>query len=135
MERRAFLTSCAALGGAGFAALEGWAQVTPRLYARTLLVDIHGEPVRGGRLAAETNYVFAYPYAATPCFLLRLPRAVEPAPALRRGDGAQYRWPGGVGPGRALVAFSAICAHKLAYPTREVSFIRYQRERSATTSG
>ena len=34
--------------------------------------------------------------------------------------------------GRAIVAFSAICAHKLAYPTREVSFIRYQAEPSAT---
>ena len=34
-----------------------------------------------------------------------------------------------------IVAFSAICAHKLAYPTREVSFIRYQRDRSATSGG
>ena len=35
----------------------------------------------------------------------------------------------------SAVAFSAICAHKLAYPTREVSFIRYQRSRSATSGG
>jgi arsenite oxidase small subunit len=38
-----------------------------------------------------------------------------------------------VGRDRNIVAYSAICAHKLAYPTREVSFIRYQRERSATS--
>jgi hypothetical protein len=35
---------------------------------------------------------------------------------------------------RNVVAFSAICAHKLAYPTREVSFIRYQRESSSTSA-
>ena len=35
-----------------------------------------------------------------------------------------------MGPTRAIVAFSAICAHKLAYPTRDVSFIRYQRQSS-----
>ena len=52
-----------------------------------------------------------------------------------RRDGSRYDWQGGVGPDRSLVAFSAICAHKLAYPTREVSFIRYQRDRSATSSG
>jgi hypothetical protein len=34
-----------------------------------------------------------------------------------------------------LVAFSAICAHKLAYPTRDVSFIRFQKDRSATSAG
>jgi hypothetical protein len=38
-----------------------------------------------------------------------------------------------VGRDRNIVAFSAICAHKLAYPTREVSFIRYQPERSPTS--
>ena len=35
----------------------------------------------------------------------------------------------------SIVAFSAICAHKLAYPTREVSFIRYQKDRSSTSGG
>jgi Rieske Fe-S protein len=135
MQRRDFLRSCAALGGAGLASLESWSDVPPRLYARTLLVDQRGQPLRAAGVAPETNYVFHYPYAATPCFLLRLARVVEPAASLRREDGAAYRWPGGVGPGRALVAFSAICAHKLAYPTREVSFIRYQSERSSTASG
>jgi hypothetical protein len=56
-------------------------------------------------------------------------------PALRREHGESYAAPGGAGPAHDLVAFSAICAHKLAYPTREVSFIRYQRRRSPTSSG
>jgi Rieske Fe-S protein len=54
---------------------------------------------------------------------------------LRREDGVRYDWTGGVGEDRSVVAYSAICAHKLAYPTREVTFIRYQRERSTTSGG
>ncbi len=84
-------------------------------------------------IAAETNYVFHYPFAGTPCFLLKLARPVAAASTLRREDGATYEWEGGVGPGRAVVAFSAICAHKLAYPTRDISFIRYQPQKSATS--
>ncbi|MEO8345553.1 MAG: hypothetical protein ABI607_07655 [Betaproteobacteria bacterium] len=110
-------------------------QLGPRLYARTRLTDIHGRPVRVRDLAAETNYVFQYPFAATPCLLVRLARPVAGAATLKREDGAEYAWQGGVGPDRSVVAFSAICAHKLAYPTREVSFIRFQRERSATSGG
>jgi Rieske Fe-S protein len=110
-----------------------WADETPRLYQRTLLVDPKGYPVRARALAAETNYLFHYPYAATPCFLLNLDRSVIVPARLRRKDGATYAWQGGVGPARAIVGFSAICAHKLAYPTKEVSFIRYQPQGSATS--
>jgi len=37
----------------------------------------------------------------------------------------------GVGARHSLVAYSAICAHKLSYPTREISFISYRAEKSA----
>jgi Rieske Fe-S protein len=107
--------------------------VAPRLYDRVRLVDVHGAPVKARALVAETNYLFAYPFVGTPCFLLNLGRPVAAAATLRREDGTTYAWGGGVGPSRAIVAFSAICAHKLAYPTREVSFIRYQPQRSATS--
>ncbi len=137
MERRKFLESCAALGGAaGLSALPGaWASASPRLYERARLVDIHGVPLKAAALAVETNYVFHYPYAGTPCFLLRLPGPVTAAATLRREDGATYAWNGGVGPANAIVAFSAICAHKLAYPTRDISFIRYQPQKSPTSDG
>jgi Rieske Fe-S protein len=137
MKRRRFLSSCALLGGAtGLPVLPpAWADVPPRRYTRTQLVDIHGTPVRASALAADTNYIFQYPYAATPCFLLKLGRRAAAAAELRRQDGNSYAWQGGVGPGGNLVAFSAICAHKLAYPTRDVSFIRFQRDPSATTGG
>jgi Rieske Fe-S protein len=138
MERRQFLSGCALMGGAASVApLAGWpaawAQEPPRVYARARLVDIHGRPVQPSQLVPETNYVFHYPYAATPCLLLKLARPVATPASLKRQDGAEYAWRGGVGRERNIVAFSAICAHKLAYPTREVSFIRYQRERSPTS--
>ena len=123
----------ATAGIARFAA--AWAADSPRLYERTRLIDAHGEPIKVRRLAARTNYVFNYPYAATPCFLLDLGRPVAAADRLLREDGAAYTWSGGVGAGHSVVAFSAICAHKLAYPTREVSFIRFQAIRSPTADG
>lgn len=131
MERRRFLAGCAALSGAG--SLPAWsvrADSAPRFYDRALLVDSFGDPLRVRGLEDETNYVFQFPYAGTPCFLLKLDRAADAAATLKREDGSTYEWRGGVGPRRSIVAFSAICAHKLAYPTPQVSFIRYQRQSS-----
>jgi len=124
------------MGVAGIGALrDALATVTPRVYSRSRLVDVHGEPFKASTLVANTNYVFQYPFAATPCFLLNLGHAASGVASLRQADGEIYRWEGGTGPTRSIVAFSAICAHKLAYPTREVSFIRFQSDRSATSDG
>jgi len=137
MERRKFLRTCALAGGAvALASREpSFADVAPHYYAKTRLVDIHGAPIGVSALAEDTNFIFNYPYAATPCFLLKLGRSAAAANDLRREDGATYAWQGGVGADRNVVAFSAICAHKLAYPTRDVSFIRFQKDRSATSTG
>ena len=134
MERRKFLESCVAMSGTlGLSALPAWAEATPRLYDRARLIDIRGAPLKARALVAETNYIFHYPFVSTPCFLLNLGRPAATEATLRREDGTTYAWSGGVGPSRAIVGFSAICAHKLAYPTRDVSFIRYQPQRSATS--
>jgi Rieske Fe-S protein len=127
MKRRDFVRICAvsATGAAG-ATLAGAAPLAARSYARVKLVDERGAPVRSAALTPGVNYVFDYPYAATPCFLLRLDRPVPGGVELRTEAGAAYRWDGGVGPGRSVVAYSAICAHKMAYPTKQVSFIGYR---------
>jgi Rieske Fe-S protein len=137
MERRQFIGGCA-----GLAAIAGLCASTPtssaaapRLYSRTRLIDVHGDPIKVRQLAPRTNYVFSYPFAATPCFLLDLGRPVAAPAPLLLADGASYAWSGGVGVRHSVVAFSAICAHKLAYPTREVSFIRFQPNRSPTSDG
>ncbi|MBL0141319.1 MAG: twin-arginine translocation signal domain-containing protein [Betaproteobacteria bacterium] len=127
MERRDFVKLCAAT--AATATLPTAAQAAAlkaRLYPRALLVEERGQPVRSESLRAGVNYVFEYPFAATPCFLLRLSKPTAGGIDLRTEAGGLYRWEGGVGPEKTLVAYSAICAHKLTYPTRQVSFIGYR---------
>ena len=132
MDRRFFLETCTAGAAAlstAAAAPAFAADARPRPYARTLLLDEHGDPLRAAAIQPLTNYVFHYPFEATPVFLLDLGK-----PALRQSlstrDRDTYSWPGGVGPNRSVVAYSAICAHKLVYPTREVSFISYRKTRA-----
>lgn len=130
MERRGFIKFCAAsaAGAAGLPALG--ADAKPQLYSRALLVDAKGEPLRAGAIPAKRNLIFHYPYASTPCFLLNLGRPARTAAKLKTADDRTYVWNGGVGPGDAIVAYSAICAHRLTYPTREISFISYRPEKS-----
>ena len=103
----------------------------PRYYGRARLVGGSGTPLKASSLPAERNLIFHYPFAATPCFLLNLGRPAKASATLRTADQRSYEWKGGVGPNRAIVAYSAICAHQLAYPTREISFISYRSEKSA----
>ena len=127
MKRRHFVQICAA--AAGSAALpEGSraAALTARMYPRAKLVDEKGQALRLDSLRPAANYVFDYPYSATPCFLLRLDAPPVAGIALRTEAGEPYLWQGGVGAGRNVVAYSAICAHKMTYPTRQVSFIAYR---------
>jgi arsenite oxidase small subunit len=129
MERRDFIKFCAAsAAAAGNPALA--ADSRPRLYGRARLVDTKGAPLRAKAIPPERNLIFHYPYASTPCFLLNLGRPVRPA-LLKTSDNRQYEWKGGVGPAGSIVAYSAICAHKLTYPTRDISFISYRTEKSA----
>lgn len=129
MDRRDFVETCA-LGAAALSAAlarPAWAaKAQPRAYARTLLVDEHGQPFKASQLRPQANYVFHYPFEATPVFLLDLGKAAQPTP-LSTKDRQAYDWPGGVGAQRSVVAFSAICAHQLVYPTRELSFISFRK--------
>ncbi|MGA0024572.1 MAG: (2Fe-2S)-binding protein [Burkholderiales bacterium] len=133
MERRDFIRVCAASAlGLGAGEAMPAADARPKFYTRTQLVDGSGRPLRAARLAAGENYVFHYPFEGTPCFLLNLGRPTVENVALKTGDGAAYRWPGGVGPQRAIVAYSAICSHQLTYPTRQISFISYRDQSTAS---
>ncbi len=127
MERRDFVKLCAASAAATtLPTAADAAALKTRLYRRALLVDERGEPFRAAQLRVGVNYVFDYPFASTPCFLLRLAKPAAGGIDLKTEGGGTYRWEGGVGPDRAIVAYSAICAHKLTYPTRQVSFIGYR---------
>jgi arsenite oxidase small subunit len=132
MDRRSFL-GCTA-GAAGLSAAAASlpalaANARPKDYGRAVLVNERGDPLRAAELKAQENYVFHYPFEATPVFLLDLGRPVAPQ-TLSTQDRNAYQWPGGVGRNRSIVAFSAICAHQLVYPTKDVSFISFRKTRA-----
>jgi arsenite oxidase small subunit len=132
MDRRSFIESCTAAAAcisaaAPYPALG--ADAKPRAYAAALLVDEHGDPLKASRLRTQVNYVFHYPFEATPVFLLDLGKPAPPRSLSTKTRDA-YAWPGGVGARQSVVAYCAICAHKLVYPTREVSFISFRRTRA-----
>src|SRR5574340_712337 len=126
MQRRDFLRACAAACAAGGLPAHAAEPLVAHRYQRTLLVGTDGAALDPAALAPEQNYLFNYPYAGTPCFLFRLSHPAPPVAELQTGERRRYAWPGGVGPQRNIVAYSAICAHKLAYPTRQISFISYR---------
>ncbi len=134
-SRRAFLGACgrtiagAALAAAGPAAFSWALEGAPRIP----LVDVSGAPLRPSALAPHENWVFHYPHVSTPVLLLRLD---EPTirQALLYGKGAQpYYWPGGIGPGRDIVAYLAICTHQLSYNSPQVSYLSYHKARNRLT--
>jgi Rieske Fe-S protein len=101
-----------------------------QLHQPVRLVDPAGNPIRPGDLEPHVNYVFRYPYDCTPCFLLNLNRPTEANVALKTESGESYVWKGGVGPERSIVAYAAICTHRLTHPTEHVNFIAYRQSRN-----
>lgn len=126
VDRRRFIQACL---GAGLLSVNGRLHAAHsrfRAYPRAELIDArYNRPLRVDELEVGRDYVFFYPYRATPCFLIDLGRPAR-AVELETAEGRRYRWPGGVGPNHSVVAFSAICAHRLAHPTPSVSFIGYR---------
>jgi len=133
VERRDFLKACTAGAAAagGFAGASLAADARAQFYQRVRLVDAKGAPLRAKVIPADRNLIFHYPYAATPCFLLNLGKPAKASARLKTADNHPYEWQGGVGEARSVVAYSAICAHKLTYPTREISFISFRPGASA----
>jgi Rieske Fe-S protein len=129
MERRGFIKFCAA-SVAALGAAEVAADARAQFYSKARLVDEKGAPLRAAAIPVDRNLIFHYPFAATPCFLLNLGKPVKPV-QLKTVAGEPYEWQGGVGAARSVVAYSAICAHKLSYPTKDISFISYRTEKSA----
>jgi Rieske Fe-S protein len=132
MQRRDFIRVCATgVAAAGLPAFSPAQGATARSYARTKLVDPQGKPLRASALPAQRNLIFQYPFASTPCFLINLGKPARVRATLKTAANQEYEWKGGVGAAGSIVAYSAICAHQLAYPTREISFISFRAESSA----
>jgi len=128
INRRGFVRLCASVaalvGARGALALPD--DATARDYHRVRLVDGDGHALRASDLEAGRNYIFHYPYISTPCFLLNLGETVRGGNTLETQAGQRYQWRGGIGPAYSIVAFSAICSHRMTYPAHAVSFINYR---------
>jgi len=132
MKRRDFVKACAATAILVHQNPMALANSTSasQLHQPVRLVDPAGNPIRPGDLEPHVNYVFRYPYDCTPCFLLNLNRPTEANVALKTESGESYVWKGGVGPERSIVAYAAICTHRLTHPTEHVNFIAYRQSRN-----
>lgn len=130
MRRRGFVKLCATAAAAVGATPELLASPGSRVkrYERVQLVTPSGDPITSESLTVGESYVFNYPYATTPCFLLDLGRPTARDIGLTTEAGNDYVWKGGCGPDGSIVAFCAICAHKMSHPAKSVSFINYRHE-------
>jgi len=129
-NRRAFVKTClatATMVAANPALIAGAEPV--RQYTRSRLVNENGEAISSRSLEPNKAYVFHYPYVTTPCFLINIDRPIAPGQVMDTESEGSYTWQGGAGPENSLVAFSAICTHKLSYPTKTLSFLNYRPEK------
>src|SRR5688572_20809045 len=126
MKRRDFIGICAATGALAAHPVLAAADLRPRFYTRVQLLHESRRALRASDLAPNRNYIFHYPYESTPCFLLNLGKPARQPVTLKTEAGVSYDWPGGIGPNNAIVSYSAICAHQLTYPTRQISFISFR---------
>ncbi|ADC89097.1 Rieske (2Fe-2S) iron-sulphur domain protein [Thermocrinis albus DSM 14484] len=130
MDRRVFIKACSTLAVASLVDASIFSQTlantkgTLKRYTKALLVKEDGSPLREEDIKPHTQYIFFYPYASTPCYLINLDREIKPV-ELKLKDGGSYTWQGGAGKKRSLVAYSAICPHQLSHPTKDYSFINY----------
>lgn len=132
MQRRDFVLGCAVAAAADGVAFtrSARAEEAPRSWSRALLVDEADRPLKAADLPQRRTLLFHYPFVGTPAFLIDLGRATRRDVALATSEQQRYTWRGGVGPRESIVSFSAICAHRMAYPTKAISFISYRDERS-----
>ncbi len=132
MERRSFFKICAKgtlLVAVSPFLIEGYLKADDgrlfKTFNRVKLLDCYGNPLKEEILQEEVTYVFNYPYASTPCFLIKLSEPATKEIKLRDEEGSEYIWKGGVGKEKKVVAYSAICPHQLAHPNPNESFLGY----------
>jgi len=133
LERRDFLKTCAVsatlvAGGVIFLNDARAAELPITMYKKALLTDASGKPIWFDKIAPDSAFIFNYPFASTPNFLLLLDLPVK-AMEHTTSDGSAYKAPGGIGGGKNLVAYSAICPHQWSYPTKDFTVVNYYNKK------
>ena len=127
MKRREFTRICSTMVAAAAGAAPIAFASDRQSYRKSLLHSDSSEQPTATSLVVGEPYVFFYPYISTPCFLIDLGVPVDRS-ELADKSGESYAWTGGVGPNRSIVAYSAICSHKMSHPAKEISFINYRHD-------
>jgi len=96
-----------------------------KAYEKVQLKDAEGNPLKAAALVVEENYVFNYPHAATPAIMVNLKDAASKDVKLKDSEGTEYVYRGGVGSKGTIVAYSAICAHQMTRPTKDMAMFQY----------
>ncbi|RDI94571.1 Rieske (2Fe-2S) protein [Meiothermus sp. QL-1] len=102
------------------------AQTSATNFQRALLVDKEGKPFKLSTLRPHEPFVFPYPFAGTPNILVNVDAELSPV-EVRMPDGRNYRWPGGVGPRRSVVAYTSICNHGYSYAAPNLGAMGYYK--------
>lgn len=92
-------------------------------YQRSLLTNGSSDALKAEELIVGEPYLFFYPFVTTPCLLINLG---TPVPAAENSTDSPWR--GGIGTENSIVAYSAICSHKMSHPAKEISFINYRHD-------
>lgn len=132
MDRRQFHRLCTSmLAGAATLSQRAMAQKTTDQtlqYPQSRLVDLDQQPLVYNNLPVGSSLIFHYPFVTTPCFLIRLTPGDYGTASLTDRAGNDYTWHGGAGPDQSLVAFSAICTHKMSHPSKPISHLNFRTD-------
>ena len=132
VDRRVFFKGCLSAASIVMANPAALVQANDRikLYSRVQLIDQNNQPISSDMLEKKQCYIFNYPFVSTPCFLINTGQSLKLSQELLTVAGESYDWQGGSGPDHSVVAFAAICSHKLSYPTKSISFINYRPQQT-----
>ena len=100
-------------------------QISLKEYPWVIIVDSNGQPIKASQIPVNSPEIllFQYPMQGDITFLLNLgdendnPIQIPPTQVVIPENGKTYTFPGGVGPYKSIVAYSAICQHLGCIPT------------------
>lgn len=121
MKRRDFTKVCTSIViAAGTQSSSVLADTKKVSYQRCLLQGDSSGILTVDQITVGEPYLFFYPFVTTPCLLINTGKP------LTTDENSQWR--GGIGPDKSIVAYSAICSHKMSHPAKEISFINYRHD-------
>ena len=124
MKRRQFTKICTSMViAAGSTSTRLMAGNPGVSYQRSLLHSGSSGALKTEQMVIGEPYLFFYPFVTTPCLLVKLAKPVS-----LQEEPSDDSWRGGVGLDNSIVAYSAICSHKMSHPAKEISFINYRHD-------